>query len=69
MGLVTETPLVLPNKPWITRDPAGHSTWYHAWPLVAFRLSGDRTFENLLQGGNFDPDLTSNVRYVVFPPI
>jgi len=44
MSLVTETPLVLPNKPWITRDPAGHSTWYHAWPLVAFRLSGDRAY-------------------------
>ena len=44
MSLVTETPLVLPNKPWITRDPTGKPTWYHAWPLVAFRLSGDSTF-------------------------
>jgi hypothetical protein len=44
MSLLTEIPLVLPQKPWITRDPGGRPTWYHAWPLVAFRISGDRDF-------------------------
>ena len=41
MSLLTEIPIVLPHRPWITRDPSGMATWRHAWPLVAFRLSGD----------------------------
>jgi hypothetical protein len=44
MSLIVEIPLVLPHKSWITRDPSGKSTWYHAWPLVAFRLSGDKNY-------------------------
>jgi hypothetical protein len=44
MSLLTEIPLVLPHRTWITRDPGGRPTWYHTWPLVAFRISGDRNF-------------------------
>jgi hypothetical protein len=44
MSVVTEIPLVLPHQPWITRDPGNRPTWYHTWPLVAFRISGDRDF-------------------------
>ena len=44
MSLLTEIPLVLPHRPWITRDPSGTATWRHAWPLVAFRLSGDMLY-------------------------
>ncbi len=44
MSLIVEIPLVLPHRPWITRDTSSKSTLYHAWPLVAFRLSGDKSY-------------------------
>ena len=44
MSLIVEIPLVLPHRPWLTREPSGKSTWYHTWPLVAFRLSGDKNY-------------------------
>ncbi len=37
-------PTGTPKEQWITLDPRGKPTWYHAWPLVAFCLSVDRGF-------------------------
>jgi hypothetical protein len=37
----TTPPLVFPRKRWLTTDPLGKASWIHAWPLVAWRISGD----------------------------
>ena len=44
MSLITEIPIVLPHRQWITTDPGGSTTWKHAWPLVVFRVSGNIAF-------------------------
>jgi hypothetical protein len=37
----TTSPVVFPRKRWLTTDPLGNSSWTHAWPLVAWRISGN----------------------------
>jgi hypothetical protein len=41
---LTEIPVILPHKRWITSDPSGRGTWTHAWPLLACRISGDKRY-------------------------
>jgi hypothetical protein len=39
MEMLIELPLILPMRPAITRDPAGHPTYWHNWPMLAWRIS------------------------------
>ena len=42
--MLTEVPVILPHKRWITLDPSGQGTWNHSWPLLACRISGDKHY-------------------------
>jgi hypothetical protein len=44
MMMLTEVPVILPHKRWITSDPSGQGTWTHSWPLLACRISGDKPY-------------------------
>jgi hypothetical protein len=44
MSVLTEVPIILPHRRWITSDPGGQPTWNHSWPLVACRTSGNKTY-------------------------
>ncbi len=45
MSILTEVPIILPHKRWITSDPSGQATWRHSsWPLMACRTSGIKTY-------------------------
>ena len=44
LQLSTTPPVVLPCRPWVTSDPTGTSSWYHKWPLVLWRISGQRNY-------------------------
>ena len=44
MGVLTEVPLILPHRRWITSDPSGQATWNHSWPLMACRVSGNQQY-------------------------
>ncbi len=44
MTMLTEVPVILPHKRWITSDPSGHGTWTHSWPLLACCISGDKPY-------------------------
>ena len=36
----TGVPVVLPCQSWVTTDPLDSPSWFHAWPLVVWRISG-----------------------------
>ncbi len=38
MSILTEVPIILPHRRWITSDPSGQATWKHSWPLFACRV-------------------------------
>jgi hypothetical protein len=44
MSILTEVPIILPHKRWITSDPSGQATWRHSWPLMACRTSGNNAY-------------------------
>ena len=44
MGVLTEVPIILPHRRWITSDPSGQATWNHSWPLMACRVSGNQQY-------------------------
>ena len=44
LSILTEVPIILPHKRWITSDPSGQATWRHSWPLMACRTSGIKTY-------------------------
>jgi len=44
MGVLTEVPIILPHRRWITSDPSGQATWNHPWPLMACRVSGNQLY-------------------------
>jgi hypothetical protein len=49
METFIDLPLILPMRPALTRDPAGHPTYWHTWPLIAWRLSGDLLYAKQLR--------------------
>ena len=44
MSMLTEVSIILPHRRWITSDPSGQATWNHSWPLLACRISGNKTY-------------------------
>jgi hypothetical protein len=44
MSVLTEVPIILPHRRWITSDPSGQATWIHSWPLMACRTSGNKPY-------------------------
>ena len=44
MQVSTAIPIVMPCRQWATKDPLGRPSWNHAWPLVAWRISGDTEY-------------------------
>ncbi len=43
-SILTEVPIILPHRRWITSDPGGQATWKHSWPLFACRVSGNKNY-------------------------
>ncbi len=44
MQVSTTVPIVMPCRYGTTTDPMGDPSWNHAWPLVAWRISGDTMY-------------------------
>jgi len=44
MQVSTTVPIVMPCRDGTTTDPMGTPSWKHAWPLVAWRISGDTIY-------------------------
>jgi len=44
LSVLTEVPIILPHRRWITSDPSGQATWNHSWPLMACRTSGNKQY-------------------------
>ena len=69
MQTLTEIPVILPMKPWITTNPAGQATYRHAWPLIAWRISGDlhyaRLRRNAMRHGTNRTDYGEWIRHTI----
>jgi hypothetical protein len=73
METLIELPLILPIRPAITRDPAGHSTYWHSWPLIAWRISGDLLYARQLRrercrgktAGGFQKWIRTSIRRLI----
>jgi hypothetical protein len=44
MQVSTTVPIVMPCRYGTTTDPMEDPSWNHAWPLVAWRISGDTMY-------------------------
>jgi len=68
METLTEVPIILPLKSWLTTDPAGQPTYSHSWPLIAWRISGDlqyaRQRRDSMRYGKTARDFQGWIRYL-----
>ena len=69
MQLSAAVPVVMPCRRWVTTNHLGIPSWTHAWPLVAWRISGDtgyaRDCRQTIRNDHYDGHIRQLIRSLI----